>query len=85
MSEAKSNTAFQAKVLLPVPNSIQTIQKKYPVNSKLKGKISSIKDFSIYINVQQFDIDGFLHANDLAYTSKPDDEIKKYKNMFQLR
>ena len=25
-----------------------------------------------------FDIDGFLHANDLSYTEKSEDEIKKY-------
>ena len=26
-------------------------------------------------NIKEFDIDGFLHANDLSYISKPDDEI----------
>ena len=45
----------------------------------LKGKISNIKDFSIYLNIQEFDIDGFLHANDLSYTAKPEEEIKKYQ------
>tara|TARA_Y100000590_G_scaffold469492_1_gene657371 strand:+ start:8480 stop:10204 length:1725 start_codon:yes stop_codon:yes gene_type:complete len=65
-------------------NPFDKFQKKYPVNSKLKGKISSIKDFSIYVNIQEFDIDGFLHANDLSYTSKPDDEIKKYKKGDEL-
>ena len=48
------------------------------MNSKIKAKISNIKDFSVYINVEEFDLDGFLHANDLSYTDKPEDEIKKY-------
>ena len=57
----------------------ENFEKKYPENTKLKGKISNIKDFSIYVNIEEFDIDGFLHANDLSYTGKPEDEIKKYK------
>ena len=59
-------------------NPYENFEKKYPVGTILKGKISNIKDFSIYVNVLEFKIDGFLHANDLSYSSKPDDEIKKY-------
>ena len=59
-------------------NPYENFEKKYPINSVIKCKISNIKDFSIYINIKEFDIDGFLHANDLSYTGKPDDEIKKY-------
>tara|TARA_B100001121_G_scaffold310395_1_gene341159 strand:- start:246 stop:1973 length:1728 start_codon:yes stop_codon:yes gene_type:complete len=59
-------------------NPYESFKNKYPENSKLKGIISNIKDFSIYVNVQEFDIDGFLHANDLSYSGKPEDEIKKY-------
>ena len=65
-------------------NPFDNFQKKYPVNSKLKGTISGIKEFSIYINIKEFNIDGFLHANDLSYVSKPDDEIKKYKKGDEL-
>jgi len=59
-------------------NPYETFEKKYPVNSVIKVKISNIKDFSIYLNIQELDIDGFLHANDLSYSFKPEDEIKKY-------
>ena len=54
-------------------------EEKFPVDSVVKGKISNIKDFSIYINVQEFNIDGFLHANDLSYSGKLEEEIKKYQ------
>ena len=59
-------------------NPYETFEKKYPVNSVIKVKISNIKDFSIYLNIPELDIDGFLHANDLSYSFKPEDEIKKY-------
>ena len=64
---------------LALGNPYEDFEKKYSVNSVLKCKISHIKDFSLYLNIQEFDIDGFLHANDLSYSSKPEDEIKKYK------
>jgi len=60
-------------------NPFESFERKYPVDSILKGKIVNIKDYSIYINIEEFDIDGLLHANDLSYISKTDDEIKKYK------
>ena len=63
---------------LATENPYENFEKKYPVNSVIKCKISNIKDFSIYLNIKEFDIDGFLHANDLSYFSKPDDEIKKF-------
>ena len=59
-------------------NPFESFGQKYPVASILKGKISNIKDYSIYLNVEEFNIDGLLHANDLSYTSKPEDEMKKY-------
>ena len=31
------------------------------------------------MKLNSFDIDGFLHANDLSYTNNPEDELKKYK------
>mgnify|MGYP001345516546 FL=1 len=49
------------------------------MGSIIKGEISNIKDFSIYINFEEFDISGHLHANDLSYTGKPEEELKKYK------
>ena len=60
-------------------NPYQKFAEKYSVDSIVKGKISNIKDLSIYVNINEFNIDGFLHANDLSYSSKPEDEVKKYK------
>tara|TARA_B100001540_G_scaffold279092_1_gene267679 strand:- start:1227 stop:2951 length:1725 start_codon:yes stop_codon:yes gene_type:complete len=60
-------------------NPYESFEKKYPKDSSLKVKISNIKDLSIYLEISEFEIDGFLHANDLSYTAKPEDEIKKFK------
>ena len=65
-------------------NPFESFEKKHSVGSIIKGKISNIKDFSIYINFEEFDIDGFLHANDLSYTGKPEEELKKYKKSDEM-
>ena len=76
VNQEKKRIAISYK--LAKENPYENFAKKYPENSVLKGKISNIKEFSIYINIQEYDIDGFLHANDLSYIGKPEDEIQKY-------
>ncbi len=76
INQEKKRIAISHK--LAKENPYENFEKKFPLNSTLKGKISNIKDFSIYINIQEFDIDGFLHANDLSYSGKPEEDIKKY-------
>ncbi len=77
IDKEKKRVAISHK--LAKENPYEAFAKKYKVDSELEATISNIKDFSIYLNVEEFDIDGFMHANDLSYTSKPDDEIKKYQ------
>ncbi len=76
VDQEKKRIAISHK--LAKENPYEAFKNKYPENSKLKGNISNIKDFSIYVNIPEFDIDGFLHANDLSYSGKPEDEIKKF-------
>ena len=60
-------------------NPYESFKNKYAEGSSIKGKISNIKDLSIYVNIKEFDIDGFLHATDLSYYNKPEDEVLKYQ------
>ncbi len=66
-------------------NPFTLFEKKYPVDTSIEGTISSINDYAIYLKVDGFDIDGFLHANDLTYDKNPEDEIKKYKKGDKLK
>ena len=60
-------------------NPFTVLEEKYPVDSIVDGTIASINDYAIYVKIEGFEIDGFLHANDLAYNRKPEEELKKYK------
>ncbi len=66
-------------------NPYQLLEKKYPVGSEVEGKISSINEYAIYINIPEFDIDVFLHSNDLSYLGKPEEELKKYRKGDSLK
>ncbi len=64
---------------LTLENPYETLMKKFPVGSDVDGVVSSSNEYALYVKIDNFDIDGFLHANDLSYTNKPEDELKKYK------
>ena len=66
-------------------NPMNVFEKKFPVNSIVEGTISSINDYAIYLKIDGFDLDGFLHANDLSYDKNPEEEIKKYKKGEKLK
>ena len=66
-------------------NPYDALEKKYPVGSEIEGKISSINEYAIYLNIENFDIDAFLHSNDLSYTGNPEEELKKYKKSDKLK
>ncbi len=59
-------------------NPYLTLDKKFPVGSLVEGKIASINDYAIYVTIDGFNIDGFLHSNDLTYDKNPEEELKNY-------
>jgi len=66
-------------------NPYEELEKKYPIGSEIEGKIYSINEYAIYLGIKSFDIDAFLHANDLSYTGNPEEELKKYKKGDSLK
>ena len=66
-------------------NPYTVLEEKHPVDSIADGTITSINDYAIYVKIDGFDIDGFLHANDLTYNKKPEDELQKYKKDQKLK
>jgi len=66
-------------------NPYELLKKNHPVGSNVNGVIKNMNEYAIYVSIDGFDIDGFLHANDLSYLGNPDEEIKKYKNGTKLK
>tara|TARA_Y100000741_G_scaffold65689_1_gene47249 strand:- start:2128 stop:3447 length:1320 start_codon:yes stop_codon:yes gene_type:complete len=64
---------------LTVENPYSKLENDYPIGSDIEGIVSNLNEYALYVKLSDFDIDGFLHANDLSYTNQPDEELKKYK------
>ena len=64
---------------LTLENPYQALMNKFPEGSEINGVVSSYNEYALYVKLDEFDIDGFLHANDLSYTNNPEEELKKFK------
>ncbi len=60
-------------------NPFETFEKKYPVGATVEGKISNKNEYSLFVNIEDLNIDTFLHCNDLTYLNNGDQELDKYK------
>ncbi len=70
---------------LTIENPYLSLENKFPVGSDIEGVVTSTNEYAVYVKLGDFDIDGFLHANDLSYNGKPEDELKKYKKGNNLK
>ena len=70
---------------LTTENPYFSLEKKYPVGSEIEGVVTSTNEYAVYVKLGNFDIDGFLHANDLSYTGRPEEELKKFKKGIKLK
>ena len=70
---------------LTLDNPYQLFMDKFPEGSEVDGVVSSSNDYALYVKLNDFDIEGFLHANDLSYTNKPEEELKKFKKGDKLK
>ena len=70
---------------LTTENPYETIENKFPVGSEIEGVVSNMNEYALYIKLGDFDVDGFLHTNDLSYVGNPDEELKKYRKGDKLK
>ena len=66
-------------------NPYEAIEKNHPELSTIEGTITSINDYAIYLKLDDYDIDAFLHCNDLTYAKNAEEELKKYKKDDKLK
>ena len=60
-------------------NPFDKIEKNNPVGSEVNGTISSMNEYAIYLKLDDYEIDAFLHFNDLSYAGVPEETAKNYK------
>ena len=64
---------------LTIPNPFETIEKEYPVGTIVNGEVVNKNEYSLFVKIENLDVDTFLHCNDLTYKNNGEEELKKYK------
>ena len=60
-------------------NPFELFEKKHPVDSIVEGEVVNKNEYSLFVNIKGFDLDAFLHCNDLTYLNNGEEELEKYK------
>ena len=60
-------------------NPYETFETKYPVGTIVEGEIVNKNEYSLFVKVEDLDVDAFLHSNDLTYLNNSEEELEKYK------
>jgi small subunit ribosomal protein S1 len=60
------------------PNPWEMVRINHPIGSHIKGKIRSITDFGLFVEVEE-NIDGLVHVSDLHWTKKVKHPSELYK------
>ncbi len=64
---------------LTLDNPYKVLIDKNPVGSIISGTVNSTNEYALYLKLDGYDIDAFLHCNDLSYTGDPETELQNYK------
>ncbi len=66
-------------------NPFDQLEKNNPVGTEVSGTISSMNEYAIYLKLDDYEIDAFLHFNDLSYSGVPEDVAKNFKLKDKLK
>jgi small subunit ribosomal protein S1 len=60
-------------------NPFETFESRYPVGTIVEGEVINKNEYSLFVKVEDLDVDAFLHCNDLTYLDNGEEELEKYK------
>ena len=59
-------------------NPYEVFEKNHPVGSIVEGDVVNKNEYSLFVKIKNYDIDAFLHCNDLTYLNNGEEELNKY-------
>ncbi len=66
-------------------NPFVIFEKKFPVGTLVEGLVVNKNEYSLFLSIDNLEIDAFLHCNDLTYLNNGEEELKKYKKGDRLK
>ena len=64
---------------LTLENPFEIFNKKYPVGAIVNGEVINKNEYSLFVKIDDINVDAFLHCNDLTYLNNGEEELAKYK------
>ena len=59
-------------------NPYEVFEKNHPVGSIVEGDIVNKNEYSLFVKIKNYDLDAFLHCNDLTYLNNGEEELNQY-------
>ena len=66
-------------------NPFEILEKKFPVGTIVSGEVVNKNEYSLFIKIEDLEVDAFLHCNDLTYLNNGENELEKYKKGDKLK
>ena len=60
-------------------NPFESFEKRFPVGEIVNGEVVNKNEYSLFVKIEDLDVDAFLHCNDLTYLNNGEEELTKYK------
>ena len=70
---------------LTLENPFEVFQKKFPVGTIVEGEVVNKNEYSLFVRVENLEVDAFLHCNDLTYSNNGEQELNNYKKGDKLK
>ena len=64
---------------LTLENPFEIFNKKYPIGTIVNGEVINKNEYSLFVKIDDINVDAFLHCNDLTYLNNGEEELAKYK------
>ena len=64
---------------LTLENPFEVFEKKHPIGSIVEGEVVNKNEYSLFIKIENIEVDAFLHCNDLTYSNNGEQELNNYK------
>ncbi len=64
---------------LTLENPFKIFEEKFPVGTIVEGEVVNKNEYSLFVKIDDLDIDIFIHCNDLVWSNNGEEELNNYK------
>ena len=64
---------------LTLENPFEIFEQRFPIGTIVEGEVVNKNEYSLFVKIEDLDVDAFLHHNNLTYLNNGEAELEKYK------